>query len=319
MVNINQRVKFLDVGHGDSSIIYLNDNCTESVIIIDIVNSDKLLAELKKNHIQVIDLLIISHSDADHCRGVNDFLEKYNRCGIVKNVCFNLDKRKPTKTMSLFLKKFIEIYKRQQINLLSGQNDTLIQKRELISNNNSKLYLIYPNVAESTEAYLNDDTNNTSIVCLLENRICNILFSGDLEESGWKKLLRRLPDLKCDILKMPHHGAFYNGKKGMGLDKILEILNPKKVIISSGDNQKYGHPEKKTIELLMEKQLEIYCTEFTRLCHDKISEYQSKCYGDIEIVANDKSYEVKTETDNLRSLNHMACYGTGIEKLLIEK
>ena len=62
-----------------------------------------------------------------------------------------------------------------------------------------------------------------------------------------------MPDLKCDVLKMPHHGAFYEGKNGIVLNKILEILNPKEVIISSGDNRKYKHPEKRTIELLMEK------------------------------------------------------------------
>ena len=123
--------------------------------------------------------------------------------------------------------------------MLRGQNDTSVQKRELISNDKSKLFLIYPNVAESTEAYLKNDTNNTSIVCLLENDVCNVLFSGDLEESGWKKLLERMPELKCEILKMPHHGAFYDEKSGIGLKQILEILQPRDVIISSGDNKKY--------------------------------------------------------------------------------
>lgn len=253
MESENQRVKFLDVGHGDSSIIYLNsgDSENENVVIVDIVESDKLLKELESHKIKIIDLIIISHSDADHCRGVNDFLEKFMVVGIVKNICFNLDKRQPTKTMRLFLKKFIEIYQRQRITLLTGQNDTSIQKRELISSDYSKLFLVYPNVAESTEAYLKNDTNNTSIVCLLENEVCNILFSGDLEESGWEKLLERIPELRCDILKMPHHGAFYDEKSGMGLKRILEVLNPKNVIISSGDNQKYKHPEAQTIELLM--------------------------------------------------------------------
>lgn len=38
----NQRVKFLDVGHGDSSIIYLNGGQSENenVVIIDIVDSE---------------------------------------------------------------------------------------------------------------------------------------------------------------------------------------------------------------------------------------------------------------------------------------
>lgn len=276
----DQRVKFLDVGHGDSSIIYFNSSHSENenVVIIDIVDSDKLLKELESYSIKVIDLIIISHSDVDHCRGVNDFLEK-----------------------------FIEIYQRQRITLLTGQNDTSIQKRELISNDYSKLFLVYPNVAESTEAYLKNNTNNTSIVCLLENEVCNILFSGDLEESGWEKLLERMPELRCDILKMPHHGAFYYGKSGMGLERILEVLNPKDVIISSGENQNYKHPEAQTIKLLKEKQIKVYCTEFTSLCNCNMEEFKRKCYGDIEVTVTDTTYEIKTETKNLLLLSHMAC------------
>ena len=309
MKNDNQRVKFLDVGHGDSSIIYLNSSNSENgnVVIVDIVDSDKLLTELKSNKIKVVDLIIISHSDADHCRGVNDFLEKFMTVGIVKNICLNLDKRQPTKTMRLFLKKFIEIYQKQRITLLTGQNDTSIQKRELISSDKSKLYLIYPNAAEVTEAYLKNDTNDASIVCLLENEVCNVLFSGDLGKNGWNKLLERMPNLRCDVLKMPHHGAFYDEKNGMGLKRILEVLNPKDVIISSGDNQKYKHPEMQTIELLKEKQIKIYCTEFTSLCHHKIDEFKRKCHGDIEIVASDTAYKIRTETENLTLLKHIAC------------
>ena len=84
----------------------------------------------------------------------------------------------------------------------------------MISNDISKLFLIYPNKAEYTEAYLRADTNNTSIVCLLENKVCNVLFTGDLQEDGWEKLLERMPELRCNILKMPHHGAFYDEKNG---------------------------------------------------------------------------------------------------------
>lgn len=309
MESENQRVKFLDVGHGDSSVIYLNSGHSENenVVIVDIVDSDKLLTELTSHKIKVVDLIIISHSDADHCRGVNDFLEKYMAVGIVKNICFNLDKRQSTKTMKLILKKFIEIYQKQRITLLMGQNDTSVQKRELISNDKSKLFLIYPNVAESTEAYLKNDTNNTSIVCLLENDVCNVLFSGDLEGSGWEKLLERMPELKCEVLKMPHHGAFYDEKSGIGLKQILEILQPRDVIISSGDNKKYKHPDMQTIELLKEKNIKVYCTEFTSLCHCNANEFNRKCYGDIEIAVTDTAYEIRTEKENFSLLNHIAC------------
>ena len=146
MGSVKQKVKFLDVGHGDSSIIYLYNGSSENenIVIVDIVDSDKLLKELERHKVKVIDLIIISHSDADHCRGVNDFLEKFMTVGIVKNICFNPDKRQPTKTMRLFFKKFIEIYRSKRVTLLAGQNNTSIQKRELISNGYSKLFLVYP-------------------------------------------------------------------------------------------------------------------------------------------------------------------------------
>lgn len=309
MGSLYQRVKFLDVGHGDSSVIYLYDRQSEaeSVIVIDVANCDKLLQELKSHEVKIIDLLVISHSDADHCRGVNNFLEKFIETGVVKQVCYNLDKNPLTKTSRFYFKKLLELYRGQGVDVLSGQNDTPNQKKELFSNDNSSLFLLYPNAAEFTEAYVQNNTNNASIVCLLENKACKILFSGDLEEYGWKSLLERMPDLQCNVIKMPHHGAFYDGKKEMGLKAILETLNPQNAIISSGNNQKYNHPDKKTIELLNEKMIKIYCTEFTTLCHCNLNEFNKKCYGNIDILVDDFTYVIKTESENLLLLCNGAC------------
>lgn len=131
----NQRVKFLDVGHGDSSVIYLHDFGSEEkkVIIIDIVNTDKLLKELNANGVKVIELIIISHFDEDHCRGMNDFLEKFVLEGTVKRICYNLDRRKPTMVMRLILKKFLENHEKYRIDLVSGKVDDSMREKRLFS------------------------------------------------------------------------------------------------------------------------------------------------------------------------------------------
>ncbi len=79
MANTTQKIKFLDVGHGDSAVIFLKDtDChTTKTVMIDIVDADKAVAELAKEDVRILDLLIISHFDSDHCKGVNDFLEKF--------------------------------------------------------------------------------------------------------------------------------------------------------------------------------------------------------------------------------------------------
>lgn len=309
MGNGNLRVRFLDVGHGDSSVIYIQDvqSGNEKVVVIDIANADKLLSELSNNHVREIDLIVISHSDADHCSGVNDFLEKFMLTGIVRKVCFNYDKTKLTKTMRLFLKKFLENHQKGEIDLLSGQNDTSVQKRELFSSPGMKFFMIYPNVAEITKAFLQGNTNNASIVCLLESDGCNVLFSGDLEIEGWKSLLGRNPGLRCDVLKMPHHGAFYMETGGMDLKSILDVLEPQNAIISSGEHTRYRHPSQQTIETLNERKIRPYCTEFTRICHCNMGEFGRKCCGDIEVDVRNAGYAIKTETDNRAALAHAVC------------
>ncbi len=101
-------------------------------MIIDIPKSDKLLKELRDKNVRVVDLLVISHSDSDHCNGVNDFLEKFASEGSVVKVCFNLDRQKPTLTMKLFLKKFMEYYKKYKMQLVSGTNETTVSSKKIV-------------------------------------------------------------------------------------------------------------------------------------------------------------------------------------------
>lgn len=305
----SQKIKFLDVGHADSSVIYLNDRETNDIktIIIDIVNADKLINELVASSIVSVDLLIISHFDADHCKGVNDFLEKYSKVGNVKKICYNIDRKVITQTMSLILKRFAELYHKQKIAIIIGANDSDVQKRELMSNETTKFYLIHPNAAEVTENCLNNNTNDMSIVCLFENEKCSIVFTGDLENNGWGKLLMRMPDLECNILKMPHHGAFYTEEKGIGTRYILERLNPDVAIISTGENKRYKHPSEETIKMLKEKNIKVYCTEYTSLCDCNKELLNKKCYGDVEVTVNASGYAISTESDNMSLLKCSAC------------
>lgn len=184
--------------------------------------------------------------------------------------------------MRLMLKKFLENYKKYRIGFVSGKIDDSMPRKSLVSCGRGKLYLLYTDV-------------------------CRILFSGDLEERGWRMLLERIPALECDVLKMPHHGAFYDGKDGMGLRDILKILEPRDAIISSGHNSRYNHPDTETVKLLKEKGINICCTEFTGLCHDDIDEFERKCCGDTEVIIGERAYKIKTEARNLGCLNHAAC------------
>ncbi len=304
-----QKIKFMDVGHGDSSIIFLKDakHGTIQTIVIDIENADKIITELEKENIRTLDLLIISHFDADHCRGVNDFLEKFLLKGSVKNVCYHLDRAVGSNTMKLLVRRFIELYRSHKSAILGGHFDTNVQKRDLIEDSCSKLSLIYPNESDNAEEYCRVGSNNKSIVCILESKSCTTLFPGDLEAEGWERLLSRMPALQCDILKMPHHGAFYVDEKNAGTVRILKSLKPKAAIISTGENKKYRHPALETIRVLKDLKIKVYCTEYTSLCHCDIGDSERKCYGDIEVIVYESAYQINTEKNKKMLLHKPAC------------
>ena len=99
----------------------------------------------------------------------------------------------------------------------------------------------------------------------------------------------------------------HSGRQGSELDGITLLGN-------QGTKYEYGYnPD--VLETFDNKHpdndyfVKFNCPEFTSLCHCNLNEFKRKCYGDIEIVITDTTYEIRTETDNTSLLNHIACHG----------
>lgn len=143
---------------------------------------------------------------------------------------------------------------------------------------------------------------------MLKNNNYSILFTGDLGSEGWKEIFERNPKLKCDILKMPHHGAYYKeNKNNWGTEHLLEQLQPKAAIISTGENAGYKHPSLETIKALVNKDVRIFCTEYTELCDSNTKACSKVCNGDISIIRSDESYAIKTQSLNSINLCNSVC------------
>jgi len=72
------------------------------------------------------------------------------------------------------------------------------------------------------------------------------LFTGDLEQAGEKKLIRDYPNLKVDILKLGHHGS-----RTSTAPEFVAAIDPQFGIVSSGRNNRYGHPHEEVLETLV--------------------------------------------------------------------
>jgi competence protein ComEC len=86
-----------------------------------------------------------------------------------------------------------------------------------------------------------DDPNDASMVILARSAGMAALLTADAE-SG---VLRRLPVGRVDVLKVSHHGS-----ADPGLGPLLDRLRPAAALISVGAGNRYGHPDRATLDAL---------------------------------------------------------------------
>ncbi|ANH40228.1 ComEC family competence protein [Nocardioides dokdonensis FR1436] len=79
--------------------------------------------------------------------------------------------------------------------------------------------------------------NDQSVVLLAEVGGVRVLLPGDLEPPGQAALVRALPDLRVDVLKVPHHGS-----RAQDLD-LLTGLDAEVAVVPVGADNTYGHPD----------------------------------------------------------------------------
>lgn len=96
-----------------------------------------------------------------------------------------------------------------------------------------------------------EDENDKSLVLSFKMKNYNFLLMGDASTKIEKYIVDNYK-LECDYLKVGHHGS----NTSSSFD-FLSYCNPKEAIISCGKNNKFGHPNKETLESL--KKLQIKC------------------------------------------------------------
>ena len=101
-----------------------------------------------------------------------------------------------------------------------------------------------------------EDENSKSLVIKLKIKDKIFLFMGDATKNIEKKLVEENIDIKCDYLKVGHHGS-----NTSSLDEFIKKSSPKEAIISCGYNNKYKHPHKETLETLEKYKVTIRRTD----------------------------------------------------------
>ena len=221
-------VNYINVGQGDSILIKVDD-CD---ILIDAGTSSygsTVTNYLKNKGVDDIELMINTHPDADHCGGLTTVANNYT----VEEVWISKDTSKTTAAYTNF------------IAAVSGERTPSVG--EVYTYGHLTLTVLY--------ASKGSDSNNSSIVVMLEYGSFKFLFMGDAGEEVENKLVSNGTDLSCDVLKVGHHGSKYSSTSSF-----LNATGAEYGVICVGSNT-YGHPTSEALGRLDSAGITTYRTD----------------------------------------------------------
>jgi len=252
-------VTFFDVGQGDAIFI---ETPYGRQILIDGGPDKTVLDKLSQTipfYDRTIDLLVLTHPDADHITGLVEVLNYYQVGHILTSG----------------LKKDTAVYQRWR-NLIEERNIplTIAQTgQRVILQEGIVLKILWPE--QSLIKSMAKNANNSSVVSQLVYGQSEFLLTGDIEKEIEQYLVRHSVSngLESDILKVPHHGS-----KTSSSYNFLKAVNPQIAIISVGLNNRFKHPHSEVLERL--RDFLIYRTDEN---------------GDIRIITDGTLFEIETE------------------------
>lgn len=229
-------ITFVDVGQGDCAFIQLASGKT---LLIDgggtygnrfDIGRRVLAPYLWNKGIHRIDLVILSHPHPDHMNGLL-FIVKNFEIGEVWDSGRDRD-----------LTGYADFK-----TIIAGKNikHRIVSAEDAPSNfGGAELRILHPApsfTGQEHRAYAAE--NNRSLVVKIALQGKELLFTGDVGGDAEERLVRTGRDLKCDLIKVPHHGSKTSSSEGF-----VQQTRPEIAIIGVGHGNHYGHPSTDVVD-----------------------------------------------------------------------
>ena len=148
--------------------------------------------------------------------------------------------------------------------LIAFEGENLVEKLKKTGK-----YIVYDKAISFQEGVLRYLSQNVVDVIITKDDI-----AGDMTKETEKKIMKTGIG-KTDILKVAHHGS-----KTSSMKEFISKLSPDMAIISCGINNRYGHPDSETLEVLKDTGCNVFETDLS---------------GQISIFYNKKTWVIKTK------------------------
>ena len=184
---------------------------------------------------RTIDLVIITHPDADHITALPAVLNRYSVDRILMTGVEHSSGRYDA------LRSAID---RQMIPVLHPD-----PARDIVMGDGVVLDIISPVYGYA------GSSNNRSIVLRLLYKEHSILLTGDIEQEAEAMILASGADVQSQIIKVPHHGSRTSSSTGF-----LLAVRPDIGLISAGRDNRFGHPHGEIVERYRKLEIETQTT-----------------------------------------------------------
>lgn len=101
-----------------------------------------------------------------------------------------------------------------------------------------------------------NDINENSIAFVLRYHAFCMLFTGDAGAAAERRFLDEGTDLRCDVLKVGHHGSAYSSTPAF-----IAAVRPRYAIVSVGRHNLFGHPAPATLATLRAAGAHVFRTD----------------------------------------------------------
>lgn len=253
----NFRLIFCNVGQGDGILIRSGSGFD---IVIDGGPTETSMTKCLERHLpfwdRTIDVVFMTHPDADHLTGLIGVVRSYN-------VRYFGTSKAPKETE--VFKELISLLERKKVKVnyvFRGDKVTSATGLTMIAQWPTYQFLNNPS----------DETNDYSLVHLVKFGNFKALLTGDVPSVYLNSIMPIVGSV--DVFKPPHHGS------KTGVDEFtFQHTASNLAVISAGKDNRYGHPSPEVIQVLEA---------------NKIS-YKYTFEGDVVIISDGKKWQVKQQ------------------------
>ena len=255
-------VYFFDVGQGDSTLIVTPSG--RQVLVDGGPESDSATGSLTgplSAGDQSLDLVLLTHMDADHSRGLLEVLERYR----VGSVLVGLEQ--PDSSLYPQWSATLERKKLPKVAVEAGY--------EILLEPGITLEVVHP--PSNPIGGPRPDRNNNGVVLRLVYGGVSFLLASDIEAEAENYLAVQGPVLESTVLKVPHHGSKTSTTKAF-----LARVDPAVAVVSVGEGNRFKHPSPEVVQRLGESVV-------------PGGVYRTDQDGTIEFITNGETLWVRTE------------------------